>query len=491
MTLVRIALCFALATTGLTVAGCNGSGSSPGDGTPPPPPPSESPPSVQVSCPGSGTVTITSGTQIPVLPTFPNVNPQTIETIQCGFDAFSWNSFLALNHSPSGEFGNQDGDNTTVWESWPEASDIFLADGAQPASWPSGDPPPDREIPAACQGVGESGTRVIRQVGKRPDVLEETDEPFQSGPLVDVNGYYSRFEIVVNQEMYNYILDNTLYSKAGQATFATAGNPVSFPCACDADPSGSKCTEGGQEGAMMIKAAWKVLDTDAGDDPTTFHTAQALIYTPPTGDSPESCESRLMGLVGFHIGHKTQPSPQWIWSTFEQVANVPTEGETIPDGARYNYYQPNCSDCGPVNEPPPQPWNPHDEPVSDNKDKSQVERAIALTDATITMNDAVQGILGDTVWQHYQLISTQWPTNASGATASSPDAQNGWCDALNATDLSGAPAPTFLANTTLETYIQGTVPQASSSCIHCHLNATTTTVENNFSDFTYLLERAQ
>ena len=58
-------------------------------------------------------------------------------------------------------------------------------------------------------------------------------------------------------------------------------------------------------------------------------------------------------------------------------------------------------------------------------------------------------------------------------------------------DETGAPAPLFLGNTTLETYIQGTVPQASSSCTHCHLNATMAEGQNNFSDFTYLLERAQ
>jgi hypothetical protein len=69
------------------------------------------------------------------------------------------------------------------------------------------------------------------------------------------------------------------------------------------------------------------------------------------------------------------------------------------------------------------------------------------------------------------LVSTQWPT-----------------DAGSKTDPTGRPAPTFLANTTAETYIQGTVPQASSNCIGCHNNATTTT--GKFSDFTYILENA-
>jgi hypothetical protein len=70
------------------------------------------------------------------------------------------------------------------------------------------------------------------------------------------------------------------------------------------------------------------------------------------------------------------------------------------------------------------------------------------------------------------LVSTQWPTNATSPT-----------------DPTGAPAPSFLANTTLETYIQGKVKQTSSSCMACHNNATGT--NGLFSDFTYLLQRAQ
>jgi hypothetical protein len=59
----------------------------------------------------------------------------------------------------------------------------------------------------------------------------------------------------------------------------------------------------------------------------------------------------------------------------------------------------------------------------------------------------------------------------------------------------------FMANSTLETYSQGAVPQASSSCIGCHGNAVgfQTRPANpkpgeiylNQSDFTFMLEKAQ
>jgi hypothetical protein len=62
--------------------------------------------------------------------------------------------------------------------------------------------------------------------------------------------------------------------------------------------------------------------------------------------------------------------------------------------------------------------------------------------------------------------------------------------------------PTFLANSTLETYSQGKVPLASSSCMACHGNAVShqrrSTSANpnepdtfyNQSDFTFMLEKA-
>ncbi len=485
------------------VLGCRSPGSG---GAARPPAPSPSPPpapavdegsSVAIDCGGTKPLTVTVSPDIPSVPVFAVGSPGNLDTIQCGFDVFSWNSFLAVNHSPAGGFGGEGGDNRTVWQAWPAAGDIFLPGGAEPAAWPDGQPPPAHDVPAACQGIDPSATLVLSQIAKRPNILESANEPFESGPLIDTHGYYARFEITVNQEMYQYILDNELYSQTGQSAFSTAGKTVSFPCGCviAGEHSGANiphdCPEGGQQGAIMVKASWKILDTDAGDDPSTFHTAKALVLTEPQDGEPATCTEQLVGLVGLHIGHKTQAAPQWIWSTFEHVANVPTQGQPIPAGAAYNFFIPDCTDCNAVNQPPPQPWDPHVQPVTADSGKSQVMRVIPIPDATVSMNGQVQAILGGTVWQNYELVSTQWPTNASGATPGEPTADNGWCDALDATDKSGVPAPSFLANTTLETYIQGTVPQASSSCINCHLNATMAAGQNSFSDFTYLLERAQ
>jgi len=447
-------------------------------------------PSVQIDC-GGAEQPVTLGGALPKAPTFPaDQKDFGLAALQCDFDVFSWNTFLALNHAADGGFGDHGGDNTPLWQTWPDESDVFLPDGAEPPPWPAGQPPPREPLPPVCEGQGEAGDAVLSMIGKQP-LLSASLEPFNSGPLIDVHGRYARFGITVNQPMYQYIRDHALYSQAGQKKFSAAGNAVEFPCGCNGDPKGESCPEAGQQGAVMVKAAWKMLDTDAGDDPSRFHSTHALVYTPAVGDQPESCERQLVGLVGLHVATKTQADPQWLWSTFEQVDNVPTAGEDPPAGASYNFFQPDCDDCNTVNTTPPEPWDPNDQPVTDNAGKSQVVRQIAITEATKQLNAEVHTLLGGTVWRFYELVSTQWPTDASGSAQPEPSAANNWCSPLNPIDETGAPAPAFLANTTLETYIQGTVPQASSSCIHCHQNATMAAGQNNFSDFTYLLERAQ
>jgi hypothetical protein len=277
-----------------------------------------------------------------------------------------------------------------------------------------------------------------------------------------------RFNIMVNRPMFDYIVAHKLYSEAGQKAFA---GEVDFPGgSVEAGATGNPAP--GNIGAIMIKLAWKVMGKN--DDPTKFHTEAALVYQPavPSAGIKESCGKAVFGLVGMHIAHKTTTDPQWLWSTFEQVDNDPSMDEVKAGRAtgHYNFFDPNCTGCA-MNEPPPRPWNPDVVPFP-NGFKNQIERVIPLDAATKTIDGQFQPILAGTVWQNYMLISTQWPGNPGSKT-----------------DPTGLPTPTFLANTTAETYVQGRVPQVSSNCIECHNNATDTVGKP--SDFTYILENAK
>jgi hypothetical protein len=399
-------------------------------------------------------------------------NEEKLLAIQGDFDIYSWNTFIALNWPPGPDGKGdpnktigQNGDNDTVWEHYRDVADIFLPGGAKPSyTGPT-------TVPAQCKANYKPGMRVLSQVGKTPTVLTEFSQPFNTGPLIDQNGNYTRFEILVNKPMFDYILSNTLYSKAGQKVFSGA---VKFPCG----------VLGGPEGAIMVKSAWKVINPA---DKNRFHTQTVLVYSPASDNPkyPASCSTQLMGLVGFHIGHKTNSGAQWLWSTFEHVDNAPTEADVASGKlkANYNYYDPKCpaSKCKP-NQVPPRPWNPtkvssfHSQVVRMNMFKGN---EFAFTSAAARNADALKLLLGvsaNSVWQNYELISTMWPTNT------------GQCEATPGDPL-GTPAPNFLANTTLETYIQGMVPNVSSNCIECHNNATMTTPVP--SDFTFILQRAQ
>ncbi|HWF87374.1 MAG TPA: hypothetical protein VE980_22795 [Pyrinomonadaceae bacterium] len=399
-------------------------------------------------------------------------NEQKLLAIQGDFDIYSWNTFIALNWPP-GPDGNGDpnktigqyGDNDTVWEHYRDVSDIFLAGGKKP-SWNG-----PVTVPTQCKASYKPGMRILSQVGKTPTVLTDFSQPFNTGPLIDQNGNYTRYEILVNKPMFDYILQNTLYSKAGQKVFS---GTVKFPCG----------VLNGAEGAIMVKSSWKVI---SAADKNRFHTQTVLVYSPASQNPkyPASCSTKLMGLVGLHIGHKTNSGAQWLWSTFEHVDNAPTEADVANKKfkSQYNYYNPKCSgqNCTP-NVVPPRPWNPtkvstfHSQVVRMNMFKGN---EFAFESAAARNSDALKLLLGvnqNSVWQNYELISTMWPTNT------------GQCMATPGDPL-GTPAPNFLANTTLETYIQGMVPNVSSNCIECHNNATMTTPVP--SDFTYILQRAQ
>lgn len=403
---------------------------------------------------------------VPVPPNF--ADP--LDGLQHNFDVYSWFTFLALNTpadgvTPIGRGPGPGGDAPTVWETYKQLTDVMLPNG-QKTEWnaPHG-------VPDACKPIAGSEAMVVQ-------MIEETfDQPFKSGPLVDQDGNYALFVILMNKPMFDYIETNGLYSREGQMKFK---DRVDFP-------RGSM--KPAVLNAVMIKASWKVLGANDKDD--EFHKINALVYTPPSHDGKvaATCVARKLGLVGFHVGHKTDTANQWVWTTFEHVRNVPAQPEVDSGEAKskhYSFYNPACDTATcPINQTPPWPWDPHGPPPGF---KSQVVRMDSLTEDVKNMNDANRALpgLSGTVWANYELISTQWPTNISCAKDIDPSRES---------DPTCAPAPIFLANATLETFSQiektGGVPLATSTCIGCHNNATTQHDQATRSDFTYILEKAQ
>lgn len=383
---------------------------------------------------------------------------------------FAWQEFIALNWTAdSGHAGTP---NTTVgasgfgmpgdtrpvvWETYMVSSDVFRPDAVPPKPWGSGPTVPENMSATMKQQIG--GTTGVG------DKFLVNDSKFDGGPRLDLsefgqasagapwltaqNGYLTYYEKRLNEAEYQYIVDQKLYDASCQRQVATTAG-IQFP-------SGSgtgDCYSSGQCGAIEVKAAWMPLTPK--DDPSTFKISRAWIYNPAS----KIYELRTVGLVGLHIIHKTQRGQQFIWATFEHVANAPNvadvNGGTV--AGHYNYFNPNCNPakdaykCQANHQPTPN--DPYAAPI-------QVVRMFPIP-ANNTNNvgclnqaawNAIRTANPHSVFLNYELVNVVWPN--TNTTVKGP---------VKTPLPQGDPQPkTIVANTTMETYVQTTL-----SCLDCH-----------------------
>jgi hypothetical protein len=380
---------------------------------------------------------------------------------QRDFDILSWQAFLALNW-PQKAYGLpgptlDDPGGKPLWSYWVPMEKIFLPNGARP------------EYPwdAAKEGqeVAEKGLDLMMTKAAWRQ-WASADDNFQafSGPLVDQNGKWARYEAIVDPEEFDYIFTNKLYSLDGQIAFSernTDNNQVDMPVNAGLQ----------KHGAIEIKLAWKELGDN--DDKSRFYTRKVRIFIsgPPTGGTPQS-RTITAGLVGMHIAMHTKSSPEWIWSTFEQIDNVRQNPLEHGGMSHANFMNPNLSN-GPVNVLPPkngdctngtncQTWYESltTTPVQVARVKVPTQPGLnpldeKLSDEVNDLNSQVQALLRKnnekSVFQYYELIGTQWPVHKNapgfaGGQGSAPES------ITNKTP--GDVVPVFLVNTTMETYFQ-------------------------------------
>jgi hypothetical protein len=373
--------------------------------------------------------------------------------VQANLDFYAWREFIALNWPANTSKCGADLERTIldssgprVWQTWSLGSEVMVPNGTKPSAW----------CPA-------SRTKETQTFNYRDTVLSV------GGVLIDQNGRFSRHETRLNEDVYNYLVTNNLWNKAGHrnAQINMPTGPNDLLC------NGQCC---GPTGAIMVKASWKVLG--ANDDKSRFYTLQATLL--------DASQPALLGLVGFHIAHKTATQKKWIWATFEHVDNV-TKLFNNPRCPQMPTYNPNapvpCTQtCCPPNsqtaakDPKTNTYvelSPAGEPLNR---PTQVTRVLPISNTLV--NKQFQTLLKGSVWENYELVSTQW------------------------VDHQGNTLPKFAANTTLETFDQGPTPpthgplpykprspHVSSSCMNCHGTATSST--GGFADFSFILGSAR
>jgi hypothetical protein len=312
------------------------------------------------------------------------------------------------------------------------------------------------------------------------------------------------YELLMDREEFGNILDDELYNLQGQMDYFASGSPVDFAFG----------NYGKNIGAVELKLAWKIM---AGKDiPSRFFTMDAYVL------EENEWVRKTVGLVGMHIAHKTLSSNRWVWSTFEHIDNVRVndlEAVTLAQEEltlRPSFNNPDCAIC-PVNTIPQPPLNVTlDAETNKTMTRTQVMREIPIPEAIDELNSQVQALLKaqDSVWQYYELVGTQYITNNNPQLAPAGPGQGLPTSITN--ESGGFPAPTYLVNSVIETYLQkGNQPASdlvagsldadqqivfgTQSCMGCHYSADIAVArvkDKAFDlpatgDFSFLLGRAQ
>jgi hypothetical protein len=361
------------------------------------------------------------------------------------FDDYSWRAFIALVWPAAGphrglpdESAKLTAPGTRVFETWKSLWEVFHPDGSAPtAAFDAWDQPANNAC-AATAGFGD----VVIASNTGLDELAQFGPGDLQPPLVAQNGRYVRTQTLYNQTAYDFIVQSKFYlrSKLPQVPTPRPAEPVMrFP-----------------DRSVVLKAAWLDLDGFTPAQKSRYYARKVILKDAGTG----KCSTVTMGLVGLHIVQKTASRPQWIWSTFEHVDNVPPARPGAPGLFAFHNGGP---DAPPTENP--LPLNPlQKEPVKPYNVTRAAESPIHPK--TAYTNLIYERMLRGTIWENYQLVMTQWPRVEGEQSRPLPESLSG--DASHTFPGLGSASGSAFANITMETFGQ-VRPQVS--CMNCHNQA--------------------
>lgn len=368
------------------------------------------------------------------LPDVPLAQPIGNFDVFTQFHNYSWRSFIALNWpaqagaagrglaDPNRTFADTDG--PRVWMTWKSRHEIFQPGGPLPKPWASYD-----GLNPCGEGFANEGI-TLSSFGGFGDFNQAL-----ANPLVARNRSYVRYEVRVNEAEFDSIVGNKWYIASNLPNSAST---VPF-----------------NTGSTAVKAAWRIL-TQNENTPTTrgrYYVARAQVFD----FAQQKCLPQDVALVGLHIVTKTKDRPQWIWSTFEHIDNVPfgpVDGSPrcVPDtpaDVSFSFYD-RQKPKKLLPEKRPSPISLGNKPVAD-PDPMQVIRAHKIqTMRTNCMYWSLSEIK-DTVWKNYMLVMTQWPDLPEH-----PGPMN------DGNPFPGSGSDKAASNIAMETYFQDT------GCMECH-----------------------
>ncbi len=395
-------------------------------------------------------------------------------------NCFAWAEFVALNWpaDSTAPFGKPGDTNPVQWETYMTREELMTPDGTPPPKW--GNPLKASPEMAGLLRSEPPGTKLLFHTSKfngagPKDKLNEQGEaaPFgQPNWLGAQNGTNIWYEVLVNEDEYNYIVENKFYNADSQYNYVVDQNKrIDLPRG-DAHRSG----------AMELKASWLEVTDPQNERWKRYKLSKAVLIDAQN----KSTRKATVALIGLHILHKTASQPTWFWTTFEHVDNVPGNAGSA---ATYNLYNPapkvqyvkvpgNCGDNPNKadstykvdtipNVPPPYYLCNGAGPVP-----IQVTRRIPIDAEATATNNLLQNYIRTnypgSVWANYQLVNVIWSTTPQTV-------QNNLTPQLLASMQPMIP----LANSAAETYIQ------TAACTYCHQDAFIAASSKSQSNFKY------
>ena len=373
----------------------------------------------------------------------------------CGTDGISSGDFYELSWqvfkflvwpAVSGDRGKSD---TTkpitsmqgprVFETFKASWEIFRPNAPDPGPW-NAYPSPE---PCSNQQDVRPGEPVLASFSKFGNI-KTGGGATDSHVLVAQNGTYVRYQAGYNDVIFEKIKRSRLHDAAFVRTVHDVRDGERLPDDTDSP-----------DGAMIVKSAWIELPGESANiDPPQFYVQHdAWVQELQTG----KCRKASVGLVGLHVAYKTKSRPQWIWSTFEHVDNVPEPGDS--PGKRYTFN--NGDGTGMSDGPQPQFLISRLEAggLREPPRPYQVVRRQQIAEKVLQVNQVWQGELGhiNSVWRNYKLVLSEWPFHLRRAD---------W-DAHHARPTPHCQGTTpATANTTMETFSQRCDPELT--CMGCH-----------------------
>lgn len=403
-----------------------------------------------VAVPAAAQTTCTASSSWVTDPTLPNAVGDD-ESNHCDFAIFSWQSFLALTETADTSTGQ------LLFETYMDTDGLFPADGVSPTAW-----------------------------GSEPWPLTLSDITQQAGSgndLIAQSGYEVQYDMSVNETMYDYITSNLLYNSTCFNKGVTSES-IHMP------PTSSTDTA---DESIELKTAWMPVTSCTAAK--QYHCTNAVI----------NGATQAVALIGMHIVHKLPDHQEWIWSTFEHVANAPDCAKVTdpPSGfSSWNFFETGFVSVGSACSACPNDGSSCNAAtqcntfVSENQ-KPNICRTTQLSSLTcdttntnldddsndvVCLNQSVQSMLpAGSIWRNYMLVGTIW-----------------FKPGMSAPDSSGQTPPsgqTIVGNTTLANTVMETYTQAD-NCYSCHTNtfkafSAQSAETSGHADFSHIFNRIQ